>query len=224
VRELQALERKIKLPVQSDDGPKIKLPIPLKVSFPVLVLNRNQPEEAAFVRMLLATEDRLLDMKGPILFPIFGRGRVLGGLTGKEIDGEMLVRVAAFLCKECSCQVKELNPGIDLLMSLHWNDAFDRMYEGKEAVPMPASSPAYLSPAAPKNEVVPAKKSTSNQRQWDPAPLEPQIAPNVAVLAPAEEPLDEPKAPQRFALWIGMGAVSGLVLLSGGWLFNQAFR
>jgi hypothetical protein len=149
---------------------------------------------------------------------------VLGGLTGKEIDGEMLVRVAAFLCKECSCQVKELNPGIDLLMSLRWNEAFDRMYEGKEAVPMPASSPAYLSPAAPKNEVAPAKKSTSNQRQWDPAPLEPQIAPNVAVLAPAEESLDEPKAPQRFALWIGMGAVSGLVLLSGGWLLNQAFR
>ena len=132
LRELQPLERKIKLPKQSDDGPKIKLPIPLKVSFPVLVLDRNQPEEAAFIRMLLATEERLLDMKGPILFPIFGRGRVLGGLTGKEISPDQLMDVAKFLCRECSCQVKELNPGIDLLMAVHWNDAFDQMYEGKE--------------------------------------------------------------------------------------------
>lgn len=222
LRELQSLERKIKLPMQSDDGPKIKLPIPLKVSFPVLVLDRNQPEEAAFIRMLLATEERLFDMKGPILFPIFGRGRVLGGLTGKEISPDQLMDVAKFLCRECSCQVKELNPGIDLLMSLHWNDAFDQMYDGKEPIPMPAFAPAYLSrPALPKTEAAP--KKTASTEPWKSAPVDAPVETKIeaSVQSVAIEAAEEQQAPLRVALWLGIGVASGLVLLTGCWVVSQ---
>jgi hypothetical protein len=222
-RELQLLERRIKLPVQSNEGPKIQLPLPLKVSFPVLVLKRDQPEEAAFVRMLLATEERLFDMKGPILYPIFGRGRVLGGLTGKEISPEQLMEVAKFLCRECSCQVKELNPGIDLLMAAHWNEMFDQMYDGKEPIVMPAMSPAYLTRSAAKSKAAPPRKLTTSQ-DWKPAPVDAIVAVKAAAIsveAPEVSATEDDKVPLRFAVWIGIGIASGLVLLSGTWVIVQ---
>jgi hypothetical protein len=224
-RELQALERKIKLPVQSDEGPKIKLPLPLKVSFPILVLDRRQPEEAAFVQMLLSTEDRLLQTKGPILFPIFGRGRVLGGLTDKEINPEQLKEVSKFLCRECSCQVKELNPGIDVLLVGDWNAIFDAMYEGKEPVPMPPMSAVYFSAFAKSAPVIeaPSKKSTTTSQE-KPAPADTSIAVNVQTPPPPAPAMERPadhQVPVRFALWIGIGIASGLVLLTGGWVVVQ---
>lgn len=131
-RQLQLLEKKIKLPVQSKDGPQMKLPLPLKVSLPIMTLDRNRPEEAAFVKMLLATEEDLDKVKGPILFPVFGRGRVLGSLYGKDLDEVQVSRATEFLCRECSCQIKELNPGVDLLLAADWNGIFDKMFELKK--------------------------------------------------------------------------------------------
>src|ERR1041384_5010203 len=61
-----------------------------------------------------------------------------------EITPEMIADVAKFLCRECSCQVKELNPGVDLLFVADWRDYFDRIYEGKEPVPMPVMTTATL--------------------------------------------------------------------------------
>ncbi len=224
-RELAKLEKGIKLPMQSDTGPQIKLPIPLKVSFPILVLDRNQPEEAAFVRLLLGTEDRLADVKGTIVFPIFGRGRVLGSLIGDEYRPDQLVEVAKFLCRECSCQVKELNPGIDMLISANWPDLFDQLYDGKEPILMPPLSPAYLTP---RKVVAPAPPKVEEQTsvEWKSAPIDTQIvvAQNritPSVQAPAEERAERTPINVRFLIWLGIGAASGLVLLSGGWVVYQ---
>lgn len=237
-KELQMLERKIKVPVQSDDGPKLRLPLPLKVSFPVLVLDRNQPEEAAFVRLLLGTEERLAAMKGPIVFPIFGRGRVLGGLTGDEISPDQVMEVAKFLCRECSCQVKELNPGIDMLMTAHWNEMFDQMFEGKEPIAMPAMMPVYLSTRSPAfssaskavgvaplpqtGATPPSKKETPIivEKKGDDAAAIGTANPNPApapALTSATQSQPNAAAVLRFSLWIGIGVASGLVLLTGGW-------
>jgi hypothetical protein len=140
LKELQSLEKKIKLPEQSKDGPQMKLPLPLKVVLPIVVVDRSRPEEAAFVKMLLATEEDLEKAKGPILFPIFGRGRVLGSLAnlpdrGDELNEKQIMDVTKFLCRECSCQVKELNPGVDMLLAINWDDTFNKMFpqvkEGK---------------------------------------------------------------------------------------------
>jgi hypothetical protein len=137
-KDLAALEKKIKLEAQAEtDLAKLRLPLPIKVSLPLLVLDRSKPDEAAFVKLLLATEAGLDKTKGPIVFPIFGRGRVLCSLSGEEID-DKLSFVTEFLCKGCSCDVKNLNPGIDMLMAANWNEIFDRMYEAKEA---PAEAP-----------------------------------------------------------------------------------
>lgn len=144
-KDLPALEKKIKIPEQNDSV-KLRLPLPLKVSLPVLVLDRNRPEEAGFIKLLLGTEERLADMKGPIVFPIFGRGRVLGSLCDakKEVTSEQLMEVTKFLCRECSCQIKDLNPGIDTLMQADWTKMFDRLFDGKEPMPMPKVMPTEL--------------------------------------------------------------------------------
>ena len=60
-----------------------------------------------------------------IVFAFFGRGRVLTALHGKDLKAKELEEVAKFLCGACSCQVKELNPGIDLLFAVKWEAFLD---------------------------------------------------------------------------------------------------
>ena len=55
-----------------------------------------------------------------MVFPIFGRGRVLYALVGKGIRADNLGEAARFLIGSCSCQIKEQNPGVDLILSADW--------------------------------------------------------------------------------------------------------
>jgi hypothetical protein len=230
--ELRSLEQKIKLPEQSKDGPQIRLPLPLKVSFPLLLLDRKRPEEAGLVRLLLATEPDLDQAKGPILFPIFGRGRVLGTLSDKELNKEQVQQVAKFLCRECSCQVKELNPGVDLLLVADWSNLFERLFEGKEAAPMPAMMPATVSP--PAAAVAPAVKTSEpgpvGLKATEILPLEinprlnksDQVSEQQSTPVPQENLVGGPSPPccdVRFCLWIAIGIAGGLVLVTGAWTF-----
>jgi hypothetical protein len=99
--------------------------LPLRIDFPVVEVPRT-PAEDTLVRLLLGSEDGLADVKGPIAFPVFGRGRALCSLHGKDLTSPAeLKRSLEFLCKACSCQVKELNPGVDLLMTANWDVVFD---------------------------------------------------------------------------------------------------
>lgn len=92
----------------------------LRLTFPLLRLRRDDPSEQFLVHCLLATEPDLKDLKAPMVFPIFGRGRVLYTLVGRGITMENVTHAASFLLGSCSCQIKEQNPGVDLLMSADW--------------------------------------------------------------------------------------------------------
>jgi hypothetical protein len=131
-RELARLGKEIHLPEQAEDDPLRRTSLPLKVAFTVIAVDRAQAGEGPFVRMLLGTEPGLDEMTGPIVFPIFGRGRALCGLEGKGLTGKEMETVARFLCGACSCQVKEMNPGVDLLLSADWEDLLDLEREGPE--------------------------------------------------------------------------------------------
>ncbi len=120
---LARLEKTLKLPELTDapkdkllnpDGPKVRL------SFSVLRLSRTEPAEAMLVRMLAHTEEGLAQRQEPMVFPIFGRGIVLHALVGKGITAKNLGESAGFLVGACSCEVKRLNPGVDLLMTADW--------------------------------------------------------------------------------------------------------
>lgn len=95
---------------------------PLK--FSLLRVDRSSEEEAVLVQSLLAVQPDLKhpDLASvPLLFPVFGRGRVFYPLVGDQIDAVHLEELTRFLCGACQCTVKQQNPGIDLLMSVDWD-------------------------------------------------------------------------------------------------------
>lgn len=96
----------------------------LRLEFSILRVPRTDPRETLLVSMLLRSEEGLEEIEGePMVFPVFGRGRALYALVGAGIRSETIESAAAFLIGKCSCQVKEQNPGVDLLMTADWDAA-----------------------------------------------------------------------------------------------------
>jgi len=105
-------------PIYDAEGPP-----QLAVKFSVLRLKRDDPAEGFFVNMLLGCEPDLHDLKEPMVFPVFGRGRALCALVGKGINQENIEDVCVFLVGPCSCVVKYQNPGVDMFITVDWDAA-----------------------------------------------------------------------------------------------------
>jgi len=149
---LKKLEKTLKLPTDDDVkqpvGPDEKLlsELPLKVSFSVLRVARTDAAEKLLIAMLVNSDEEVAERsKEPIMFPVFGRGRVLDAFVGKGINADTVSDAAAFLCAACSCTVKRLNPGYDLLMATDW----DAVLGGKERPPEPTIKPGQPVPIPP---------------------------------------------------------------------------
>lgn len=95
----------------------------LRVAFSMLRVSRGDAAESVLVEMLLDSEEDLPDTQGPLVFPVFGRGRVLYALVGDGINAGTIDQAAEYIVGACSCQVKEQNPGVDLLMAVDWDAA-----------------------------------------------------------------------------------------------------
>jgi hypothetical protein len=126
--ELGRLNKELQLPEQPptpDVGPydEPKIEIELKVAFSVLRVSRTGPAERMFIKMLLGSEEGLTTLKGPMAFPIFGRGRALAAFAGDGIETDNIESACIFLVGRCSCQVKRLNPGTDMMFSVNWDAA-----------------------------------------------------------------------------------------------------
>lgn len=96
--------------------------LPLRIEFSVVELDRHDPQESFLVRALEQSEADL-PTNEPMAFPVFGRGRVLYALLGKGIMTETIDAACTFMVGPCSCQVKNQNPGFDLLLSHDWESA-----------------------------------------------------------------------------------------------------
>ena len=96
--------------------------IPLKIDFSLVTLDRQDPKEAFLLESLLNSEDDLKDFDKPLAFPVFGQGRVLYCLVGKGIAKDTIRAASAFMAGPCSCQVKNQNPGFDLLLKSNWKE------------------------------------------------------------------------------------------------------
>ena len=92
----------------------------LRLEFSLMRVSRRDPAEQFFVSLLMNSEKDLSSVKEPMAFPIFGRGRALYALVGAGIRQETIDEAATFLIGKCSCQVKEQNPGVDLLLKADW--------------------------------------------------------------------------------------------------------
>jgi hypothetical protein len=108
-------------PIDMDDV--LRSSVPLKIHFSTIAVSRNDPVEEIFISMLLKHSPRMRSITDqPIAIPIFGRGRVLEGMIGEDITLEHTLGASSYLCSACSCQVKEENPGLDMLMAVKWDD------------------------------------------------------------------------------------------------------
>ncbi len=80
----------------------------------VLIESGERAKDAA------AAERDLAEAREPIAIPIFGRGRALYAFLGAGLTTANIDQAARFLIGKCSCQVKELNPGVELLFAADW--------------------------------------------------------------------------------------------------------
>ena len=124
-KRLKELELELKLPeIQAQDVADGLISIPeseLSISFSLIRVSREDANEEVFLNQLLGMESDLRELREPIAFPIFGRGRALYALAGQGINVDNISDAAAFLIGPCSCQVKDQNPGVDVLMAVDWD-------------------------------------------------------------------------------------------------------
>jgi hypothetical protein len=140
--DLKLLQKKLKLPeldpaddkYLSADGPALKL------AFSVLTVSRTDTRETILLDSILyddpnmpADERKLL--AGPLAVPIFGRGRALAVMPAARVLPAVLTDAAGFLCGPCSCQVKQQNPGWDLLIATDWKGRISGRIAKKTTVP-----------------------------------------------------------------------------------------
>lgn len=151
-RQLQKLQSEVALPDGVGlPGSELYADVPLLLKFSVLRIAADEPREA-YLRDLMKSVAGT-EHGGPLLMPVFGRGRAFSVLTADELTESLTEDVVVFLSGACSCQVKEQNPGFDLLMSTNW----DQQLFGDFATALPplelASAPATgNSPGVPGGE------------------------------------------------------------------------
>lgn len=95
--------------------------IPLKIAFSSQTLDATNAEESIFIKTLLhGLPPQIQQLEEPLVFPIFGRGRKIDPLQASDINLQNILAGSQYLCGACSCQVKEQNPGSDLLINEDW--------------------------------------------------------------------------------------------------------
>jgi hypothetical protein len=98
--------------------------------FSTVSLSRTDPNERMLLSMIMHSEPDLDEyVKEPMAIPVFGRGRALYTLIGEGINADNIREAAAFLTGPCGCEIKMMNPGVDLLMAVNWDGAVMQMYE-----------------------------------------------------------------------------------------------
>jgi len=160
----KAVQTYSKMPFTILSGAKRKK---LTYGFPILTVSRDDPAERIFVETLLKSESDLYEHTDePMVFPVFGRGRVLGCLFGKYITEKNISEASAFLSGSCSCEVKEQNPGLDLLVAAPWDMVVMNSFIEDEPLPeltgvMPEpEEPAVTEEPTPEGDINPENNSS----------------------------------------------------------------
>lgn len=194
--------------------------VPVKIAFSILRVAREDPAESVFISMLLNSEANLnQSAREPMAFPLFGQGRVLYALVGRGINSEHISEACLFLAGNCSCQVKSLNPGTDLLLTADWT-----AISGPSA--FAALPPADLTGIFPEQPSTTAAPATGQAAIGAPEqPIPPSDHPEAGPVSPplADQPVaevPEPAAPKPLAV-VFVSAIVVLVLavlLASLWL------
>lgn len=104
-------------------GSELYSEVPLLLQFSVLEIDPGDPMEQYLVRQFTGFQSEAATAGEPLIIPVFGRGRALEVIPASQLNADLMHDLTEFLCGACSCQVKEQNPGFDLLLSTNWNEA-----------------------------------------------------------------------------------------------------
>jgi hypothetical protein len=169
---LAEAQRTLRLPeVDPADAAEILSPATadLRIDFPIVELDRNDPAEFFFVQML-EKAFRPVPSDEPAAFVFFGRGRVAEELHGTRLAQDQIIPACTFLTGMCSCQIKEMNPGVDLLFSAGWSHYIVGRYALDEALPdliglgsLASNPPAVSAPVLPSVTPVPPETPPASQ-------------------------------------------------------------
>ncbi|MDA9777263.1 hypothetical protein N9D38_02400 [Rubripirellula sp.] len=135
--ELPRLAKQIQLPEGIGlPGSELFSEVPLLVQYSYLEIDRNDGKESFLIDLFSSIRPLEVSKGEPLVIPVFGRGRALEVIPGSELNPHLMTDLTLFLSGACSCQVKEQNPGFDLLIDCDWKD--ELFPEGDE--PPPARS------------------------------------------------------------------------------------
>ena len=115
-----------------DPADRLRSTVPLKIDLATMRIGYDPKKEPILMASLLNMEPGLKEaLDEPMVFIIFGRNRVLAPMIGKWINEESIYMVSEYVCGACSCQIKQQNPGVDLLVAYDWDSAL----QGQSAIP-----------------------------------------------------------------------------------------
>ncbi|MCP4453071.1 MAG: hypothetical protein GY809_16540 [Planctomycetes bacterium] len=136
---LETMTRELKLPHElSEEDTVYDAPmsdVDLKIEFSMVPLDLNDPNEIILTSIIREAMLDTLDQYLPAAIPIFGRGRALTVLDKASIGPDVVAEVCQFLVGPCSCEVKAMNPGVDLLIPVDWDGLITGMIGMDDIVP-----------------------------------------------------------------------------------------
>jgi len=126
------LQKVIEIPPPADNGGNdgesgpdpLNVPVPLKIAFSAVRVSRTDPKEVGLVAQLLNVVPDLQSVKSPIAYPVFGRALTMQPIYGQKFKDSSIDIRTEFASGACSCQVKDQNPGVDLLVTADWDNLF----------------------------------------------------------------------------------------------------
>ncbi len=120
--EFKSLSQQIQLPEGVGlPGSELYAEVPLVVRFSLLEIDPADPKEQFLVSLLTGIRKQAHENGEPLLVPVFGRGRALEVIPANNASSHLMEDLTLFLSGACSCQVKEQNPGFDLLINADWD-------------------------------------------------------------------------------------------------------
>jgi len=156
-------------PELMDEAPR--LATRLRIEFTLVRIRRDDARECIFAAMLRGSEADLGTTYAdePVAFPVYGRGRTLFAVVGPGIERSNIVMACRFLTGRCSCEVKEENPGMDLLIDYPWRESLEVSLVDLVELPAPidenvSSGEASSSPVPASNK--PSGSSALARNTW----------------------------------------------------------
>lgn len=145
-------------------GSELYSEVPLLLQFSVLEIDPGDPREQFLVQQLTGFQADAATGGEPLIVPVFGRGRALEVIPAAQLNADLIYELTEYLCGACSCQVKEQNPGFDLLLSTDWNAA---LFGDDSEGPPPEATDANSQTKTPELVPIPSGKKRTRPGKTD---------------------------------------------------------